>query len=32
MENIKEKLINGELVPFVGMGVFTRYEAGESVK
>lgn len=27
MENIKEKLLSGELVPFIGMGVFEHTKA-----
>ncbi len=32
MENIKEKLINGELVPFVGMGVFANTQASDGTQ
>ncbi|MEA2028319.1 MAG: SIR2 family protein [Campylobacterota bacterium] len=32
MENLKEKLINGELVPFLGMGIFANTQAEDGTQ
>jgi len=32
MENIKEKLISGELVPFLGMGIFANTQASDGTQ